>query len=238
MNVYKKIFIYILCVGIVFGIGYMIVFHKDMIISSFISHHESNKHYEAKEFSIAMGEKKFSAKQINDHKQLYNGYVNKRNEIYNALKSANRSQGNNITYSSFRGLKLSETFSRNAVLLHELYFENIGTGTSMGGLTQQIITKNFGSVDAFKQDIMATALSARGWALMCYNIDDQKVQNYLLDSHNDKVPVMTIPLLVIDSYEHAYMIDFGINRKEYLEVLWENINWDVVEQRVQQWIKL
>jgi superoxide dismutase, Fe-Mn family len=195
-----------------------------------------NKRYHVKEFAIVMGPKKFSNKQINDHKQLYAGYVNKRNEIEESLKTADKAHASNISYSIFRGLKLAETFTRNAVLLHELYFENIGTGTTMGQATKEAIINNFGSVEAFKENLMATALSARGWAIMCYNLDDKKIQNYLLDAHNEKVPVLTVPLLVVDTYEHAYMIDFGINRKEYLAILWDNINWDVVEERVKVWV--
>ena len=105
----------------------------------------------------------------------------------------------------------------------------------IGPRTQDALIKNFGSLAAFKEDLMATAISARGWILTCYNLDDHTVQNYLLDAHNEKVPVLVIPLLVVDTYEHAYMIDFGINRKEYLAVLWDNINWDVVEKRVKKW---
>jgi Fe-Mn family superoxide dismutase len=100
---------------------------------------------------------------------------------------------------------------------------------------QDMINKNFGSLEVFKEDLMATALSARGWAITCYNFDDQRLQNYLLDTHNQMVPICVAPIVVIDSYEHAYMIDFGINRKEYLAVLWDNINWDVVEKRLQRW---
>lgn len=188
--------------------------------------------YHVKEFSIIMTGKKFSNKQINDHKELYKKYVDKRNEVHEKLQKVDKKSANNISYSAFRGLKLAETFVRNASLLHELYFENIGGQTSIGQLTQEVITNNFGSFESFKEDLLATAFSARGWAIMSYNIDDQRVHNYLLDAHNEKVPVLTIPLLVIDTYEHAYMIDFGINRKEYLDILWDNINWDVVEKRV------
>jgi Fe-Mn family superoxide dismutase len=235
MNFYKKSFIYMVCIIVIFVSLYGVIAYRDVLQDSLEM--PTSDPYIAREFVIEMGEKKFSSKQINDHKKLYEGYVKKRNEIHHGLKSVDRSQGNNITYSAFRGLKLAETFSRNAALLHELYFENIGTGTSIGILTQEIILKNFSSIQKFKDDLMATALSARGWALTCYNIDDQKIHNYLLDSHNDKVPVLTIPILVFDAYEHAYMIDFGIDRKEYLAVLWDNINWNVVEKRVQQWIK-
>lgn len=192
------------------------------------------KLYEVKKFSIVMGPKKLSSKQISDHLQLYAGYVNKRNEIDQTLQTVDKSKANQ-SYSAFRGLKLSETFARNGSLLHELYFENIGMGTTMGQKTQEILVKNFGSVESFKEDLMATATAARGWALTCYNLDDNRVQNYLLDAHNEKIPVLTMPLLVVDTYEHAYMIDFGINRKEYLAILWDNINWDVVEARLEKW---
>lgn len=205
-----------------------------LVSSSISSSSQSHKKYQAKDFTIVMGPKKLSDKQIKDHKELYVGYVNKHNEIDDALQSVDKSKANQA-YSAFRALKLSETFTRNGILLHELYFENIGTGTVMGPKTQELLISNFGSVEAFKQDVMATAIAARGWALTCYNLDNQRVQNYLLDAHNEKVPVLTIPLLVVDTYEHAYMIDFGINRKEYLSILWDNINWDVVEKRVVKW---
>ena len=71
---------------------------------------------------------------------------------------------------------------------------------------------------------------------MMYGIDDGHVHNYVFESHNQNVPVLSIPLLVLDVYEHAYMIDFGIKRAAYLDVFWENVNWDVVEQRIKKWV--
>lgn len=188
--------------------------------------------YQIKEFAIIMNpENGLSDKQINEHKQLYAGYVAKRNEIDEQLKTVDRSKSNQ-SYSTFRSLKVAETFTRNASLLHELYFENIAIGKMIGKETERLINRDFGSLEAFKNDLIATALAARGWAVTCYNLDDKQIQNYLLDAHNQLVPVMTIPLLVLDTYEHAYMIDFGIDRKKYLTILWDSINWDVVEERV------
>ena len=251
MNVHKKIFILFVSMMIMFSLVLFMINKKQRspisdTSTGFTQDTEREtcspnflpvKQYQVKEFDIVMGAKKFSAKQISDHKQLYAGYVNKRNEVDQVLQEVDKSKANQ-SYSSFRGLKVAETFVRNGSLLHELYFENIGTGTSIGPKTEAIIIKNFGSVAAFKEDLMATATSARAWVLTCYNLDDQRVQNYLLDTHNTMVPILTIPLLVVDTYEHAYMIDFGINRKEYLDVLWDNINWDVVEKRVEKWALL
>jgi Fe-Mn family superoxide dismutase len=247
MNSQKQLWTSIVCVLCVIGLVCLVMIKRNSIsifdpriepsselIVDISTAPTQSKPYQVKQFSIVMGPKKLSSKQISDHLQLYAGYVNKRNEIDQALQTVDKSKANQ-TYSAFRGLKLSETFARNGALLHELYFENIGMGTTMGQKTQEILVKNFGSIENFKEDLMATATAARGWALTCYNLDDNRVQNYLLDAHNEKVPVLTMPLLVVDTYEHAYMIDFGINRKEYLAILWDNINWDVVESRVERW---
>lgn len=192
--------------------------------------------YAAKTFDITMREDQhFSEKQLTDHFKLYQGYINKRNEIATNLLTAPRTN-QNITFSPFRGLKTSETFARNAALLHELYFENIQANTSMGERTREALLDNFNSIEEFKEDLLACAKCARGWAITCYNLDDGRIQNYLLDSHNDKVPILVIPLLVLDAYEHAYMIDFGIDRAKYLDILWNNINWDIVEERIISWL--
>jgi len=174
--------------------------------------------------------------QLEQHEKLYQGYVKKRNEIEKALHQVNKDEVA-ASYAPFRSLKVAETFSFNGALLHELYFDNLGgTQKEMGPKTRALLTKNFGSVDAFKKDILATAGCARGWVMTGFCIADNSVANFLLDAHNETVPVLVLPILMIDTYEHAYMIDFGINRPEYLKVMWDNINWLVVEERVEKWV--
>lgn len=240
MNRHRHIFVIVMCAIIFFAL-FILFKNKSTLEIELQKPYDSIpvdssdaitlKHYEPKEFNMVMGAKKLSTKQIKEHKELYVGYVNKRNEVEQDLQKVDKSKSNS-THSTFRGLKVSENFARNATILHELYFENIGSGTTIGKITEELLIKNFGSIEVFKQDLMATAIAARGWALTCYNFDDQRIQNYLIDSHYEKVPIFCIPLLIIDVYEHAYMIDFGINRKAYLELLWDNIDWDVVEERI------
>jgi Fe-Mn family superoxide dismutase len=177
-----------------------------------------------------------SNSQLSQHVTLYQGYVKKRNEIAASLRTVDRTNVAGITYSPYRGLKVAETFAFNGTILHELYFQNLGTGTQMGPETKQLLIKNFGSIANFKKDVIDAASCARGWVLTCYSIDDGKLYNFLLDAHNETVPVLVLPILVIDTYEHAYMIDFGIDRAQYLKTIWENINWDVVEMRIKKWV--
>ncbi|MCX5922843.1 MAG: superoxide dismutase [Candidatus Dependentiae bacterium] len=198
---------------------------------------QTTAHYPAKSFDFAANNVTFSNSQLEQHTKLYQGYVKKRNEIEESLKTVDRSNVANITYSPFRALKIAETFAHNGSILHELYFQNLGTGTQPGKQTLELINKNFGSLEKFKEDVIACASCSRGWVVTGYCLDDHSVHNYVLDAHNQTVPVLVVPLLVIDIYEHAYMIDYGIDRAQYLKDMWENINWDVVEQRVEKWLK-
>lgn len=194
-------------------------------------------HYTIKQFDLAGTLHGLSANQIKQHEELYAGYVKKRNEITQALQTVDRSNVASRTYSPYRELKLEETYAVNGAILHELYFENLSAAkTAIGPRTQKLLEDSFGSLEKFKQDLMDAANSARGWVVTAYSLDDGKVHNFLLEEHNTHVPVLTMPLLVIDVYEHAYMIDFGIKRPPYLDVIWNNINWDVVEKRIQKWV--
>ncbi len=193
--------------------------------------------YTVKEFDINDKINGLSPNQIKQHKTLYAGYVKSRNEIAQSLATADRLTANSRTYSQFRALKVAETYAVNGSILHELYFENLATQPmAMGPLTKQLILESFGTLEAFKQDFMASGNSARGWVLTCYSLDDKRVHNFVLEEHNQHVPVLALPLLVLDVYEHAYMIDFGIQRPPYLKVFWDAINWDIVEERVKKWV--
>ena len=67
-------------------------------------------------------------------------------------------------------------------------------------------------------------------------LDDGTIHNFVLKEHNQSVPVLMIPLLVIDMYEHAYMIDFGTAKNPYFDVFWRNINWSVIEDWITKWV--
>jgi Fe-Mn family superoxide dismutase len=193
--------------------------------------------YTARLFNLENVLKGLSKKQIEQHEELYRGYVKQRNNIAQQLKTVDRS-GPNRTYSPFRELKVEETYAVNGHLLHELYFENLGKSGDIGPLMKELIENNFGSLEAFKKDLMDCAQISRGWVITAYGLDDGALHNYVLEQHNQNVPILALPLLVLDVYEHAYMIDFGINRNLYLDIFWENINWEVVENRIVRWVNV
>lgn len=170
-----------------------------------------------------------SPKQIEEHLKLYKGYVTRRNEI--AQKLAQVEKTGNTTYAPYRALKIAETYARNGQLLHELYFEQLEESAEMGERLKGLLVQSFGSLDNFFADLKASALSARGWVLTGYDESDGHVHNFVLEAHNETVPVMVLPLLVTDVYEHAYFIDFGTDRTKYFDLYLKALNWAVVERR-------
>lgn len=183
---------------------------------------------EAKQFNLA--EVGLSERQIVEHIKLYEGYCKKIDEIREKLLDVEKE--GNATYSELRELKLEEGFCINAIKLHELYFENTGKGISNEVI--KMIEEDFGSFDYWKKEFIATALSARGWVVLAYDWKDDKLHTYLADMHNQGGIWDTVPVLVLDMYEHAYFIDFGTDKKKYIEWFLSNINWKIVGDRAQR----
>lgn len=173
-----------------------------------------------------------SAHQLAEHYKLYVGYINKTNEIWSLLTEVSRVDAN-ATYSPYRELKLEETFAFNGVKQHEFYFTNLGgPGGPPSGPIATVIDNNFGSWQRWAEDFRALALSARGWAALAYDRRTNRLHNFLFDAHNIGGSVQTHILLIIDVYEHAYFIDYGTNRRGYIDAFFSNINWDEVNRRL------
>jgi len=174
----------------------------------------------------------FTRRQILEHYEvLYRGYVNKVNEIRKLLLSADRKAAN-ATYSYFRGLKKGETYAMDGVILHELYFENLGgSGVATRGDLMRQIERDFGSYHAWLEDFKATGMAARGWAVLVYDRRSRRLINYLLDAHDHGVVQNTEAILVMDVYEHAYFIDYGTRKADYIEAFLDNVDWNVAEAR-------
>jgi Fe-Mn family superoxide dismutase len=121
----------------------------------------------------------------------------------------------------------------DGVILHELYFENLGGpgGVPKGDILRQI-EKDFGSYKAWLEDFTATGISARGWAVLVYDRRGGRLFNYLLDAHDHGVIQNTEAILVLDVYEHAYFIDYGTRKADYIRAFMQNVDWAVAEKRL------
>lgn len=172
-----------------------------------------------------------SKRTIEEHIKLYQGYVNKYNEINEALASLGDDEyaKSNQVFSRLRELKVELSFAWGGIINHELYFSHLGGkgGLPEGNLLKQI-EKDFGSFDAYKKDVKATGISARGWVWTAWNQREEKLFNYLGDSQNTYLVWEAKPILALDTYEHAYFIDYGVGRANYIEAFFNNLDWEVV----------
>ncbi len=187
--------------------------------------------HKAKDFTQLLGKLKgISDNQLKAHLGLYEGYVKKLNEIETKLKSADRA-ASNYSFGEFSELKRREAVAFNGVYLHELYFENLLAKGAASDAFKKAVTESFGSWDAFIADVKATAGSTPGWVLVAYSKVHKQVRTYVLFEHHIGLPVHQEIVLALDCWEHAFMIDYGTKKADYLSAFFENVNWDVVNER-------
>ena len=75
-------------------------------------------------------------------------------------------------------------------------------------------------------------MAARGWAVTAYDPSDGKLHNFLCDVHNQGGVWGTVPLMALDTYEHAYFMDYGSDRAAYIQAFFDNVNWDKVQENL------
>src|SRR3989339_468890 len=189
---------------------------------------------EVKKFSENLFKMKgISKKTVEEHLKLYTGYVNKYNEIQEklvALGDEDFEKANQV-FSTIRELKVELSFAWGGVINHEIYFSHLGGkgGLPTGELLKQI-EKDFGSFEEYKKDLKAAGIAARGWVWTGWNFREKRLVNYLGDAQNTYLMWSVKPILALDTYEHAYFIDFGVLRAKYIDAFFENLDWAKIEK--------
>lgn len=188
--------------------------------------------YEAKTFTSIKELNGISKQTMESHYKLYEGYVKKTNEIMEKLADleADATKANQ-TYSELRELKVELSFALGGVKNHVNYFSILGGdgGQPSGSLKKQI-EKDFGSYDYFAADLKASAIAARGWVWLAYDFDSQRLFNYLGDAQNSYPIWNCTMLLALDTYEHAYWLDYQQDRASYVDAFMKNLDWSAVEK--------
>jgi Fe-Mn family superoxide dismutase len=165
---------------------------------------------------------------VEAHYRLYQGYVTKRNEILGKLQSVDLTGANQV-YSELRALKVDLSFAIGGIKNHEIYFGHLGgSGGDPTGAAGALIERDFGSVEAWRNDLRATGLAGRGWAWTAFDWDEQRLFNLIGDAQNSYPVWNATPLVALDVYEHAYFLDFQTDRGAYIEAFFQNLDWDVV----------
>ncbi len=186
----------------------------------------------AKDFSHLLGNLEgFSDAQLKAHFTLYEGYVKKLNEVEEKLKTVDKSAAN-YSFNEYSELKRRHAVPFNGTYLHQMYFENMAKGA--GEASSELgsaLTDCFGSVDNYIAELKAAAGSTPGWVITCKNQIDGKITNFIMFEHHIGYPIHQVPIMALDCWEHAFMIDYGIKKADYLSAFVKNLNWKVVNER-------
>jgi len=188
--------------------------------------------YQAKDYSSLIGMEGFSDTLINNHFTLYQGYVTNTNTLMDTLATMLKE---GTTGPQYAELKRRLGFEFNGMRLHEYYFGNLGgdgTLDSSGRLARKL-AEDFGSYEAWEKDFRATgAMRGIGWTVLYQDNVSGELFNQWINEHEVGHPAGCIPVLVMDVFEHAFMIDYGLNRAGYIDAFFKNINWSAAESRL------
>jgi superoxide dismutase, Fe-Mn family len=134
------------------------------------------------------------------------------------------------------GLRQNELAYRNSMTLHEAYFGNLGGDGKASGAIATDISGAYGSLDQWRmhfQGIGSSLAGGSGWVILGYELMTGELRTFGSINHTQSLST-SLPLLVMDMYEHAYAIDFGAAAARYIDAFFANIQWDVVNRRLEQ----
>ncbi|MBI4991620.1 MAG: superoxide dismutase [Candidatus Harrisonbacteria bacterium] len=191
--------------------------------------------YSAKNYERLLGTPGFSDVLLKNHFTLYQGYVANINKISAALNQLQRED--KLTVPEYAELKRRFGWEFNGMRLHELYFENMSTkGDGAADPESSVykkISNQFGSYDEWLKDFKATGtMRGIGWAILYYDLAANRLINTWINEHDFGHLAGCKPLLVLDVFEHAYMLDYGLKKAEYLEAFLSALDWQEVNRRL------
>jgi Fe-Mn family superoxide dismutase len=135
---------------------------------------------------------------------------------------------------AFAHLKRLVNSRGNSVVLHEFYFDGLARETvDPDEQVRAAIEQRFGSLDKWSADFIASAKEAAGWAMLVKHPVNGKLYNVVSDEHAMGVLWMAKPIVVIDTYEHAFYIDYQHRKAEYVEKFMSHIDWVEANSRLQ-----
>lgn len=192
--------------------------------------------YEAKNFESLLGTKGLSDQLLKNHFTLYQGYVTNTNKVADAL-GAMAKEGKTAS-PEYAELKRRFGWEWNGMRLHEYYFGNLikdGKALDKNSNLFKKIVEDFGSYENWEKDFKATgAMRGIGWVILYY--DGTRLFNTWINEHDVGHLSGASPLLVMDVFEHAYMLDYGLKKADYIEAFFRAIDW-TIDPKTDSWIK-
>lgn len=199
----------------------------------------SSAAYKAREFNLS-SLNGISDETLEMHFKLYEGYVKETNNLTDRItkfiEDGNVDQEEMPAYSE---LTRRLGFEYNGMVLHEYYFDNLKSGGGTGDPTQtaqfaKAAASSFGSYEIWKADFVGIGkMRGVGWAICYQNPANERLSNHWITLHETGNVAGFHPILVMDVWEHAYLLDYKpAERPKYIEAFFSNIDWAMVENRL------
>jgi len=171
------------------------------------------------------------------HFGLYEGYVKNTNllneQIYEKIKDGKAAGAD----PGFAELTRRLGFEYNGMVLHEYYFDNMtanASGPPASGALYEALGASFGDFDTWKKDFAAVGgMRGVGWAIAYQDPKSGRISNHWITLHEDGNVAGFKPVLVMDVWEHAFLLDYKpAERSKYIESFFANVDWKAAEGRL------
>jgi len=196
------------------------------------------QNYKPQQFNLG-GLTGISDQTLEMHFKLYEGYVQNTNilteKIAEILKDGKIDHEETPAYSE---LTRRLGFEYNGMVLHEYYFGNLaqnGDGNpEQGSDFRRAAEASFGRYDIWKADFIGVGkMRGVGWAICYQDPTNGRLSNHWITLHEVGNVSGFTPLLVMDVWEHAFLLDYKpAERPTYIEAFFANVDWQGVEKRL------
>lgn len=192
--------------------------------------------YETKNYDHLLGLEGFSETLLKNHFTLYQGYVTNTNKLSDILKV--KLEAGETMVPEYTELKRRFGWEFNGMRLHEYYFGNMAVNApalSPDSELSKKIKEDFGSFEKWGNDFKATgAMRGIGWVILSYDKMEKRLFNVWINEHDVGHLAGAEPLLVMDVFEHAFMVDYGLKRADYIGAFWKAVDWGEVDKRYRE----
>lgn len=189
--------------------------------------------YEAKNLDNLLGTEGFSDQSLQNHFTLYQGYVANTNKL--AGKLDRYLKKGKTSEPDYAELKRRFGWEFDGMRLHEYYFGNLtkrGKELDKNSNLHDKIIEDFGSYENWEKDFKALgSIRGIGWTVLCCDCQNDQLFNIWINEHDIGHLVAATPVLVMDVFEHAFMLDYGLKKTDYIEAFFKAVNWSVAEER-------
>lgn len=174
-----------------------------------------------------------SEKLIRSHwENNYGGAVKALNAVKQKLTELAKDA--NLPPYFYAEVKREQLIRTGSVVLHDLYFANLGGHDKPDAAVNKALAEAFGAPEAWEKEfrrIAAGLAGGSGWVVLGLNLHTGLLENYWQWDHQH-APSATLPILVMDMYEHAYQMDYGAAAANYIDAFFRNLRWEVAAERL------